>query len=420
MKLAIISDTHFGDPMSTLVSYDSNNKPVIGSKYNGFLKAAGTDNKYLILLGDIFDFSITSYSKAYEAGKVFFEQVKKDKIADEMIYVPGNHDADFWHTVEYEVNVIRRINKGKNPRDFRFSVPGFIDVRSKSQTGGNLILPDVSEQDGTSPKYCGLFLDQITQDPTYFNFAYPNVYMVTDNESVLITHGQYFEQYWAFASEWVTKLAPKALNVGDQMDLKEMVGINFPLSQLAGSGIGQAGPFTRVIRKVQRDIKDGQLSDIKGYLDRLDNEIDRLTRYPWYRQYLEWVIDIISRWAKKKILSNLKTVESTRFDEEFINKKEVQNRVKNFYKASQVEINRLNKCYSLNIPQPDTIIFGHTHQPISWGDSNAPKTVVNNQSVSLNNTGGWLNRLDKGKIVFSGAEVFKYDSNNGFRSVRVV
>ncbi len=419
MKLAIISDTHFGDPMSTLVSYDSNNKPVIGPKYDAFLKVAGTGNKYLILLGDIFDFSITSYSRAYEAGKVFFEQVKKDQIADEMIYVPGNHDADFWHTVEYEVNVIRRINKGKNPRDFRFSVPGFIDARGKSQTGGSLILPDVSKQDGTGPKYCGLFLDRITEDPTYFNFAYPNVYMVTDNESVLITHGQYFEQYWALASEWVTKLAPETLDIGDEMDLKEMVGINFPLSQLAGSGIGQAGPFTKVVRKVQRDIKDSKLSDIKGYLDRLDKEIDKRTQYPWYKQPLEWVIDIISRWAKGKILNGLKTVESTRFDEEFIHKKDVQNRVKNFYKASQIEIGRLNKSYQLNIPQPNTIIFGHTHQPISWGDRNAPKTLVNKQPVSLNNTGGWLNKMEEGKIVFCGAEVFKYSSDIGFSSIRV-
>ncbi len=419
MKLAIISDTHFGDPMGTLVSYDSNEKPVIGSKYSGFRDAAGKGNKYLILLGDIFDFSITSYSKAYEAGKVFFEQVKKDQIADEMIYTPGNHDADFWHTVEYEVNVIRRINKGKNPRDFRFSVPGFIDVRANSQNSNDLILPDVTEQDGAGPKYCGLFLDRITQDPTYFNFAYPNLYMVTDNESVLITHGQYFEQYWAFASEWVTKLAPEALEIGDQMDLKEMVGINFPLSQLAGSGIGQAGPFTKVVRKVQRDIKDSKLSDIKGYLDRLDNEIDRQTQYPWYKQYLEWIVDIISGWAKKRILGGLQTVESTRFDEEFIHKKEVQNRVKNFYKASQVEIHRLNKSYPLNIPQPDAIIFGHTHQSISWGDPNAPKTVVNNQSINLYNTGGWLNKMEDGKIVFSGAEVFKYDSDNGFSSVRI-
>ncbi|HEO64620.1 MAG TPA: metallophosphoesterase, partial [Spirochaetes bacterium] len=360
MKLAIISDTHFGDPMGTLVSYDSSNKPIVGPKYNVFREAAGKGNRYLILLGDIFDFSITSYSKAYEAGKVFFEQVKRDQIADEMIYIPGNHDADFWHTVEYEVNVIRRINQGKNPRDFRFSVPGFIDVRSNSQTSNDLILPDVTEHDGTGPKYCGLFLDRITEDPSYFNFAYPNVYMVTDNESVLITHGQYFEQYWAFASEWVTKLAPDALEIGDQMDLKEMVGINFPLSQLAGSGIGQAGPFTKVVRKVQRDIKDGQLADITGYLGRLDKEIDKQTQYPWYKQYLEWVTDVISCWARKKILSGLKTVESTRFDEEFIHKKEVQNRVKNFYKASQIEIHRLNQSYPLNIPQPDTIIFGHT------------------------------------------------------------
>jgi len=99
MKFAIISDTHFGDPMGILVESNDNGGWEIGTQYDQFREKAGQHNDYLILLGDILDFSIAGYKKAYEAAKVFFEQIQKDKIADEIIYVTGNHDGDLWHIV---------------------------------------------------------------------------------------------------------------------------------------------------------------------------------------------------------------------------------------------------------------------------------------------------------------------------------
>ena len=88
MRIAIVSDTHFGDPMSTLVVFGKNGKPVIGPKYKAFKQAAGNDNDYLVLLGDILDFSIASYEEVYESAKVFFLQIQTDQIAKEIIYVP--------------------------------------------------------------------------------------------------------------------------------------------------------------------------------------------------------------------------------------------------------------------------------------------------------------------------------------------
>ena len=110
MKLSIISDTHFGDPACGLVKKNAEGAGYkIGPKYNEFKKNVGTKNNYLILLGDIFDFSITSYAEAYAASQIFFSQIVADNITDEIIYVPGNHDFEFWHWVENEVNVINQI-----------------------------------------------------------------------------------------------------------------------------------------------------------------------------------------------------------------------------------------------------------------------------------------------------------------------
>ena len=424
MRIAIISDTHFGDPMSTLVDSQGELRP--GPKYEDFKNAAGKDNDYLILLGDVLDFSIAKYQDAYKTAKFFFLQIQEDKIAREIIFVPGNHDSDLWHTVEYQVNVINQLKKGKPMRRFRWSVPGIIDDRPNSPNRGFKLSGVTERTDPDSPKYAGLFLDYITEpegESTYFNFAYPNVYMVTDSESILLTHGHYLETYWALAGEWAMKLGQEDLKVGNALSLKEMVGINFPLSQLACSGVGQAGPLTKVVQRVQREAKDGNLTRIKKYLNRLDNEIDKLLRYPRYKYHREVLTDKALDEAKKMVLKSIDTIGDTRYSEEFIHKKDVLNRFMNFYRASLIEINQLNLEYSYSIPMPWYVIFGHTHQPISWGAEDAPKTdplVANGmQPVFLFNTGGWLYRMKDNKKEFCGAEVFTYSTDEGFKSVSV-
>ena len=162
MRIAIISDTHFGDPMGTLVHRDSEGEIAIGPRYKDLKTATGTDNDYLILLGDILDFSIASYQEAYDFARVFFRHLQKDKIAKEIIYVCGNHDADLWHIVEHEVNVINPIKKGKPPRPFYLSLPGVIDDRKKCKNKG-FTLPGVTRRKEVETKYAGLYFDNITE-----------------------------------------------------------------------------------------------------------------------------------------------------------------------------------------------------------------------------------------------------------------
>jgi UDP-2,3-diacylglucosamine pyrophosphatase LpxH len=424
MRIAIVSDTHFGDPMCTLVTRSKTNKILPGTKYEDFKKAAGTDNDFLILLGDIFDFSISSYQEAYEHAKIFFFQIQRDHIAKEIILVPGNHDADLWHIAEHETNIINQIRNGQMPRPFHLSLPGFLDDRKGSPSRG-FTLPGVRAKTGQKgPKYGGLYLDNITVTiqneekvgkPTLFNFCYPNIYMVTGNESVLITHGHYFDTYWVLGSEDV--------KVGEAFDLHEMVGINFPLSQLACSGVSQAGPLTKVVRQLQRDVKERDLKRAKKYLDRLKHEIDKMTRFPWSRQYLEWLTGVISDRIKNIVQKSIVTIGETRYDEEFVHTKKVQERFMNFYSSSLLEIEQLNMKYGYDIPPPRYVIFGHTHHPIPWKAPKAPKAKVlldvGVKSTTLFNTGGWLNKKGDDLLEFVGAEVFTYSTQEGFKSVSI-
>jgi UDP-2,3-diacylglucosamine pyrophosphatase LpxH len=423
MKFAIISDTHFGDPDCSLVQAAGDGaQPEIGEKYRDFAAAAGTENDYLIVLGDIFDFSIRSYAEVYAAGKVFFERVRDDHIASQIIYVPGNHDFAFWHLVEYEVNVLRRMKLGKMPRDFRFSVPGVLDDRAESESRG-FRLPHVSRNDDESKRYGGLALDAIAPGLT-FNVAYPNLYFVNAEHSILITHGHYLENYWQFASEVMPKIAGEDLECADPMSLKDLVALNFPLNQLASSGVGQAGALTSFIRRFQGEVRDGQLGNVERWVDNLDRKvIDPKLRWPLgCLDPREWISDLLLRGLKRFGMKKLGAVDETRYSSEFERDPEVQSRFERFYRASLRELHLMNQnaehTKAAPIPDPLHLIWGHTHRPRPWGDESfAPE--VDGKPIAFHNTGGWLfSRPQGGPRQFHGAEVFVYEDGK-MRSTRI-
>lgn len=421
MRISIISDVHFGDPTCQLAHFnppESKQNPTIGSKYESFCAAVGKNNNYLVLLGDIFDFSIASYEEAYTIAKVFFRQLQRDRIAERIIYVPGNHDFDMWHFYEYDVNVIRHISHGRPPRAFRFSVPAILDCRS-GNTGPDLTLFGVDRNPESSWGYGGLFLDKITTNEnqtgsdTSFALAYPNVYLLTDDYTVLLTHGHYLEAYWSLLSDWALRIAGADLRIGDTMDLAEMVAINFPLNQLACTGVGQAGPLTGVIQPLVQEVKEGNLERIKRYLNNLDNEIDKMTPARWLLDPAEAARDAACNYGKKWIIEQLEETKATRFSEEFLHTKETLDRFRSFYNATQLEIDYINQQTQMKIANPRYVIFGHTHDPILWGADSAPWTQsTGGQPLTLYNTGGWLSHKDRttGKMVPCGAAVFTFDS----------
>lgn len=216
MKFAIISDLHFGSPHCLIVTGNLRDGFVFGEKYKRFKEAVGKDLDFLILAGDVFDFSISSYEDAYACGKEFFKQIKNDGVVREkgeksefgaVIYIAGNHDADIWHIIQHERNVIKRIERGDTPQAYAHSTAGIIDDRRASPTYG-FTLDNTKPQGGGQKKYGGMFLDKITTDPgqvggeTTFYFAYPNLYVVTDAGTILVTHGQYL--VWCYHNGFTT------------------------------------------------------------------------------------------------------------------------------------------------------------------------------------------------------------------------
>jgi hypothetical protein len=419
MKFAVISDTHFGDPASVLVTRNASGQYLPGSRYGKFLEAAGTGNDYLVLLGDVLDFSVASYEDAIAVARVFFLQIQRDGIAREIIYVPGNHDFDMWHTVEYETNIINRLKDHKPPRPFRLSVPGVLDLRPQALPSQQFRLFGVSPQKEPDrfSKYAGLFLDDITAPDgpkTPFNFVYPNLYAVLpDGSSVLFTHGQYLEPFWSLAGEWLVKIAGGDLKVATPPALRELVALNFPSSQLACSGVGQAGPLTAVVGIVEHEVKEHNVSRARRYIERFRDEIEARLNLGALKR---WVADKAFAWVEKRALESLAAMDDARYSDTFVHEPEVQKRFIAYFAASLQEIVELNVA-GYRIPPPQTFVFGHTHQPILLNDPDAPQispTPGNTTfKVALFNTGGWLEKQGPSGPIFCGAAVFRYDPATG-------
>ena len=425
MRIVIISDTHLGDPKSAMA-----NKIGVGIGYGRFQSIIkenlGSNIDYLVLLGDIMDFAVSSYQEAYEAGRQFFIRLKRDNIAQEIIYVPGNHDFDIWHAIEYEVNVINKIMNSKPVELFRFSVPGIIDDRHNSKTPGFTLRNVTAKAEPNMPKYAGLFLDSIIKtspeesETLKFNFAYPNIYLITDNESVLITHGQYLEPFWSMTGDYALRIFGNDLFIKDKtrLDLKEMVGMNFPLSQLSSSGSGQAGPLTERIQAIEHMVYDKKYANLEAYIDRAIRILKSQGGFIF--RIMLWLIN-----AKKKVIKAVSTMEKTRYSEEFTQKEEVRKRFMDFYGASVKEIDDLkNDAVPFDIPYPTKVIFGHTHVPIPWGftgkPNDKPLSAPNGKHIFLYNCGGWLvEKNESGKDEFKGAEIFLYETGKGISSVAV-
>ncbi len=423
MRLAVVSDLHLGDSQSTVAyhSFDEG-RIAVGARYGELVRAVrarcGEEPlDYLILLGDVLDFSVTSYVDAYEIGRVFFQRLQDDRLAREIVYVPGNHDFDLWPTVEYQVNIVNRFKKGKLPTSFRMSVPGIIDDRSGA---GCLMLRGVTANSAPSlPHYGGLFLDDITTPPTVFNFAYPNVYLVTEQGSVLLTHGQYLTPFWAVSGRWAQETFTGALDLRDPklLELRELVALNFPLSQLSCSVIGQAGPLTAVVQKLEHQIKQKELAELTVYMDRIGQEVAR--RLKGVRR---WLLSLAYGLAKREVLERLRAgVGDSRYVADLTKDPRTRRLLADFYTSTVAEICALREQDGVDVPLPTTMIFGHTHQPIPWADPDAPRISLPQlppgTPLTLYNTGGWLcHQESDGRLRFTGAEVFFYETGKGLSS----
>ncbi len=186
--------------------------------------------------------------------------------------------------------------------------------------------------------------------------------------------------------------------------------MNFPFNQLACSGVGQAGILSEILSEVQQQIKEGKIEKTTQYLNNLDDYLDDhvFDFRKWYQFLNEAASDFGSNKLKKLILDKISSITKVRYNKEYFQLPEVQERILAYYEACLAEVEDLGKLYNLNIPEPDKIIFGHTHEPIPL---EAPIKISPSpgKTINLYNTGGWLRNPNvNGQTFTLGAEYLSF------------
>ncbi len=427
MKFSVISDTHLGDRDCGLVTKE-NGKYKLG-KYYGYFKENMKACDYMVLLGDIFDFAIEDYSDAYEAGKVFLNQIVEDGFVKKgFIYIPGNHDFNLWPLIEYEANVINRLKKGKQVRKFQNSMPAIIDARN-GDAKFSLYGVHPHENNGNY-EYGGMYLDNlIDKKGITFNIAYPNLYLFTKKETILFTHGHYWDTYWSFFSDYGGELTKKIDNNEpsdfislDVNSLAELVSINFPLNQLASSGVGESGKLGQIVNQVMHNLKDNKTGRVDVYIKNLF----RLLKNNLSVKYPKWLQRYILNFAKEGFVNfinkKFEEYKTPQNNEKFL--RENIKKVEKFYNLTVKELKSLKVSdddkrflrYQLEkkYTEPQKIIYGHTHVP--RGCSESEKIQIKNKDIYTYNAGGWLSKDRKN---WRGAEIFFIDNDGIVSSKRV-
>ncbi len=399
MKIGIISDVHLGDEHCKLIQENN-----ILATYNAlkssifnFTKKKALD--YLVLNGDIIDFSINSFKNSCIAAKPLFQAIKKDGIAKEIIYIPGNHDKHIWDAVEWETNIIRRLKEHKDPRTFRRTQPGLIDYAN------NLPLHLAGVTRVASTKHYGtLFLEGLFEEGKTLpiNVVYPNLYIKTNKDVYLVTHGHMLELAWVLLSEILSSEPELAGRLG----INELEEYNIPITSMICTGVGQGGAASKLFYTIQKEAKRGKTERLKRLLDNVIPNLDKLIELPWYAELLD---DMLLKAIRMSALYIAGDVSDSRYDEKFLENESVRKRFLRFHAASS------SQAEELGIEAPNKIIFGHTHEPISYA---APMEIENLSFIKegkayLYNTGGWLD--EEGKS----AEIFFFDDTGSLSSINI-
>jgi UDP-2,3-diacylglucosamine pyrophosphatase LpxH len=189
-RLAVISDTHFGDPNELLVNPES----IEG--LTTAIKDLGTVDE-LVLLGDIFDFWQSPFPEAIERARDCMAALFALDNVGRMVYVPGNHDHHIFR-MWYEEEVSKRLRAGDLEQP-ELAIP---------LMEGSPAMQPLTPPGATVP----------------LHMTYPMYQVRVRDKVVLLTHGHllgfYERSLWAPKKH--SRFSSLILNRSDKLDLDDM------------------------------------------------------------------------------------------------------------------------------------------------------------------------------------------------------
>jgi len=383
MKLAVLSDLHLGAQNCVLVR-DGMRLPALDLLLEAI--ASGGSLDILVILGDLFDLSLAPFDKAWADARVFFEALRPH--ATKVVYVPGNHDFSMWNYLEQDIAITNRIRTKGSPKAFRYSVPAVLDFTAGS--GGTPRLAGIDPTPGSG--YDGGYFQELWPcgEDSEFLVAYPNLYLLEDGGTTLMTHGQYFDGFWNLLGDLCVEAAAQELHlqVPGKPNVAETVQLNYFTSLLNSSAIGQAGIFADMVRSLSADAQAGRTAMMEAMRPGIKRfVVAKLELHGLVGKIEAAVANLVLDKALEKLIARIARPGSARFNADYVTDHKAA--IEAYLDMSFRELSGL-------LPQEmlpsgfGRMLFGHTHLPTTAADPSRPVAAPGGGSVACVNTGGWV------------------------------
>lgn len=250
IRYVCLSDMHLGQDDSILTNLNadltgidvSRPSPALEALCSGLRELIATDGRQqprptLILAGDIFENALTTMNNALMDFERFIELImpKDDKLFDEILYLPGNHDHHMWELARETQYVENYLKKTSPPEPL--NVP-WHDSRMLVQA------------DKPLPR--GYIINNLIRRYDHLqdfevSLAYPNFGLYRQGDGALFHHGHFVEALYHLMSELALMLAPdlKPPQSVGAIEAQNFAWIDFFWSALGRSG--DAGPLVENI-----------------------------------------------------------------------------------------------------------------------------------------------------------------------------
>ncbi len=177
----VLSDFHIGNKNSTLSSSEEAKR--LSTQFAKEIASLDTHTEKVILLGDIFDWWDMDIARSMRTARIFFETL--DTLADEILYIPGNHDHHALIICE-EMERIQMMEEDRVP-----TLP-FRDILRYE-------FPHRSDTFVEAPLLKGLF----PGFSGHIQLVYPEYTLKWKEKEILLRHGHYLDTGLFQVMPWI-------------------------------------------------------------------------------------------------------------------------------------------------------------------------------------------------------------------------
>jgi hypothetical protein len=221
--------------------------------------------------------------------------------------------------------------------------------------------------------------------------TYPNLYIKTKKDLILVTHGHTAGLAWVLLSELLGSYVKEG-----KMSLTEMEEFNAPLAAFMCNGVGRGNEMSELFYRIQKEARQGKSKELKKTLNNLIPKLDRMIPLGLFEFFDNALLQGMKMLAL--FVANNR-VSDPRYNPEYFNDPAVKGRFSKFYSAVCEE------AALLNLGPPNKLIYGHTHEAIPAAEPVPMRNLeeLEGEELLTYNTGGWLNHEG------SSAEIFFID-----------